>query len=398
MHPDPAPHPTAPPDAPNPAAMAGDRETVRQQQKASRKDQRRAERQAARRAARGRTDTDADDRSERRAAWAASADQAAAALAGFGAVDPDRRLDFVVTGVARSGTTAVADYLSAIPGVYCSPELLDVAANHAALHPPHCYAQAELRAARSPTLSQLPKFRRATQAVAAADPPVALFGNKQPYYLCRLPDILRGIGRPRAIVCTRDILPVARSHMLRALNPDDNFGAGRTGIYALGDWLALVHALVAAPGDQVLLMPYRAIAGDWRGAIAAALAFVDPHHPAVFAEPRVRQINKRYLRKKDKRAAQGHALPDYERAAIADLAGCGAEALLDADRPFLLSAIQPALRDIAGRLPDPVDHVARLLEHHPMQQSVDYFGIWLGQMQLRPTVAPAGGDTPSTFP
>jgi hypothetical protein len=368
---DPAPLQPGPTRADAPGAAAALR----------RQEQRRAERQAARRAARQ------DTRDDRRAAARADAAQAAAALAAFGPADPARRLDFIVTGVARSGTTAVADYLSAVPGVFCGPELFEVAADHRALHPPHCFAEAEQRAAADPHLCRIPKFRRATAAIAAADPPVTLFGNKQPYYLCRLAAVLGQIGRPRAIVCTRDILPVAQSHVLRALNPDDNFGAGRTGVYALGDWLALVHALAAVPGDRVLVMPYRAIAADWRRAIADALAFIDPAAPVSFDARQVRQIEKRYLRKKDRRAAQGLTLPEYERAAIAAFAGCGAERLLDADRPFPLAAVQPDLRAIAARLPDPVDHVVGLLEHHPLQLTVDYLGIWLDQMRLRPATA-----------
>lgn len=309
------------------------------------------------------------------------AQAATADLARLGPPDPSRRLDFIVSGTARSGTTAVTQYLQTVRHIHCANEVFGPTDDHRQLHPPHCFFQAEIAAAASPVLSAYTKYRRSSQAAVAKATQIAAWGNKSPSYIYRLNGVLSEIARPRAVVLARALMPVAESYVKRALDPDDSFTNGRTGIFAIGDWMALAHALAIAPGDQVLVLPYRGLVRDWRETITKVCAFVSPGTPPDFDEDAVEAIRQSYLRRKQKKRELPWEISEFERAAVRQAQGFGLDAILDGDQPFLLADVQPALRAAVARLPDLVPYIHGLTQGHPVPEAVTYFPVWARQVR-----------------
>jgi hypothetical protein len=320
-------------------------------------------------------------RKARRQMLLPQAEMAADTLARFGMPDTARRLDFIVSGTARSGTTAVTQYLQAVRHIHCANEVFRPTDDHTRLHPPHCFFQAEIAAAASPALSAYTKYRRSSEAAAANAAQVTAWGNKSPGYIYRLNGVLSEIARPRAVVLARALMPVAESYVKRAMDPDDSFTNGRTGIYAIGDWMALAHALAIAPGDQVLVLPYRGLISDWRATITEVCTFVSPGTVPDFDEDAITKIGQSYLRRKQKKRALPWEITEFERAAVRAADAFGLDTILDGDRPFLLSTVQPALRDAVARLPDLVPYIQGLTQGHPLPEAVAYFPAWSRQVR-----------------
>jgi hypothetical protein len=319
-------------------------------------------------------------RKARRQALLPRAQEASAELSRFGAPDISRRFDFIVAGTARSGTTAVTQYLQTVWHMHCGMEVFGATDDHTALHPPHCFFEAEIAAAASPGLSSFTKFRRSSLAVAEKAPQISSWGNKSPSYIYRLNGVLAELPRPRAVVLARSVMPVAESYVKRALNPEDTFGHGRTGIYAIGDWMALAHALAIAPGDQVLVLPYRGLIRDWRETISDVCAFVSPGTAPEFDEDAVEAIRQSYVRRRQKKRDLPWEISDFELEAVRRAESFGLDAILDADRPYLLSTVQPKLRDAVARLPDIIPYIQGLTAGHPVPAAVEFFETWARQV------------------
>lgn len=334
----------------------------------------------------------------RRLALQPSSQKAAAELARFGAPDTSRRLDFIVAGTARSGTTAVTQYLQTVGHIHCAMEVFGATDDHTRLHPPHCFFEAEIAAAARPELLIYKKYRRSSLVAAEKSPRISIWGNKSPSYAYRLNGVLSELPRPRAVVLARPVMPVAESYVKRALNPEDSFGHGRTGIYAIGDCMALAHALAIAPGDQVLVLPYRGLIRDWRETITDVCAFVSPGTPPDFDEDAVEAIRQSYLRRKQKKREMPWGISDFEREAVRQAEAFGLDSILDGDRPFLLSTVQPALRAAVARLPDLIPYIRDLTVGHPVPAAADFFPTWAGHVnklarESRAFLHPGPADT-----
>lgn len=271
------------------------------------------------------------------------------------AITGRRKLDFVVLGLPRGGTTATAAYLSAVRGVHCGIEVFPTFLDHSQLDIPRAFLSCDA-----------PHWSPSSVAeVTAQGEALRWFGNKTPTYFYRLPTLLAELDNCPAIVCLRDLPGVAGSYAKRAGNPQDaGWDAGRVGLFALGDALLLLHALLACPpGARVLLVPQSALAVDWRGVMTRALAHVAPGAAADFRADRLAPIERRRVQSGTGAApvldpVTEHGLQRLTRAGVAAF--------------FQSPAVRPlesARQDIAAALaqapPNPIRFLRRLAADHP---------------------------------
>lgn len=335
-----------------------------------------AEQKAARRAAKAaRGDLPGEGKAERATRRAAKAQPAAPATPGpdvptFPSTLPRKKLDFIVAGTARSGTTAVGNYLSAVPQIHCANEVFPWSLDHSTLIAPECFTD------RLPNLGDNPKkakkvskFMGSARDIQRKADTLTLYGSKVPMYIHRLAEVTQEIGQPVAIVTTRALRPVALSYYRRAADPSDKFSAGRTGLYAAGDYLMLAHVLAQAPARNVLLVPHLALTKDWEATMRGVVGFIAPGMRFDFDKPAIDRIHKRYEEIKARPARDEVALTEYEDAIVSEVEAMGIDPLLSRDVPFLVGEVQAQLRQLVRDLPPLIPWVTERAKNHPIPEA-----------------------------
>lgn len=276
-----------------------------------------------------------------------------------------RKLDFIVFGMPRGGTSAVSRYISSVDQLYCGLEVFPVGLQHDRIDVPQAFLERQ-HARWSPV---------AVKDVMARGDQVERYGNKTPYYIYRLPAILRELDNCPAVGCVREIRPIAMSYSTRAANPRDTWDTGRRGLFAAGDAVMLVHVLLNLPAEaNVMIVPQKALLADWRAVMTKVVGHIAPGTPAVFNPERLGEIDE------IKTTQVGRAkveLVDVEEEALARLEGTGLGALFTRDDVFLVNDVRDELAAIREACPpDPVAFVGSLAERHPEPTVVEYYGRW----------------------
>ncbi|MEM1430201.1 MAG: sulfotransferase [Pseudomonadota bacterium] len=181
-----------------------------------------------------------------------------------------RGLDFIVCGVPRSGTSATVQYLNACTGLRCFSELFHENADHAAIRLPE-----GLAAMAGDADIPANKAEQARHWLDRYDTEIApsLVGNKMPAYYLFLGRVLDALSTGRAIVCLRDIAGIMGSYNARARRGTE-WHAGRTGMFAGGEQLVLLKALLHARDRDLLLLPHAALLHDPQATTEAMVAFL----------------------------------------------------------------------------------------------------------------------------
>ncbi len=280
---------------------------------------------------------------------------------------PRKKLDFIVAGTARSGTTAVGNYLSAVQELHCANEVIPWKADHSTLIAPECFtAPLQGMADKPGKAKKARKLHGSAEEIAAKGDAVRYYGSKVPMYIHRLRGVLSEIRRPCAIVTTRSLRPVATSYYRRASDRDDQFANGRTGIFAAGDYLMLAHVLANAPAGQVMLLPHEALVKNWERTMRAAIGFIAPGLDATFDPVAIDKIHSRYEALKARPARAEAALIPYEDAIVSEVEAMGIDALLSRNMPFLIDDIQDDLRRLLPSLPEVLPWIEARLADHPL--------------------------------
>jgi hypothetical protein len=304
-----------------------------------------------------------------------------------------RKLDFVVLGLPRGGTTATAAYLSAVPGIHCGIEVFPTFMDHSALDVPEAFLSCA-----DPLWSG-----SSAEDVRAQGDQIRWFGNKTPTYFYRLPTLLAELDNCPAIVCLRDLPGVAGSYARRAANPKDkSWDPGRVGLFALGDALLLMHALLACPPQaRVLLVPQAALAADWRAVMTRAVAHVAPGAGSAFDPERLAPIERRRRRSK---STEPPPLGPVEARALRRLTQAGVTAFFAQGDVRPLAEVRTGIATALAQAPaNPIRFLSRMAEGHPAPGVRDYLTRWsrhaakasrLFGLKGRPVTASKGQDTP----
>jgi hypothetical protein len=296
----------------------------------------------------------------------------------------DRKLDFIVLGTGRSGTSAVARYLSAVRGVHCGLELFSPWTDHRRLHPPACFE--ELTKEELPKGIRHPKpqlLRLSLDEIRRRGGDIRYFGNKTPNYFFRLRGLLDEIAPGKAIVCWRDLMSVAESYARRADDPEDNWHPGKRAIFAAADTMACLQSLLDIKGHDVMIVPNRAMVKDWNSVTRQMIAFLLPDFGEVSYDPvNLAAIERLLARAK----AAPRPLPTWsptELLALETVKKTGIDVLMNRNSVFLLSEVSDQLRTIAALLPeDIVRHTQSLVEGDGKAQGIECFRMW-SKMHVR---------------
>ncbi|MBG9388184.1 hypothetical protein [Caenimonas aquaedulcis] len=162
-----------------------------------------------------------------------------------------RALDFIVVGVARSGTTALARSINLDAHLYCAIEYFsgqwDV--DYGNLSVPEAFFDDAYHAS-GPKNTEL---SRLTLREKLAQGEVAAFGNKLPTYHLILDRVNAQLPALRNLCIYRSLNFVTDSVDRRAANPNDDWPEGRTGLFSLFDWVILLARIAEARFDMKVL-------------------------------------------------------------------------------------------------------------------------------------------------
>ncbi|MCA0873433.1 sulfotransferase [Seohaeicola saemankumensis] len=279
-----------------------------------------------------------------------------------------RKLDFVVFGVPRGGTTAVANYISAARGFHCGVEVFPTYMDHSTLDVPDAFL----------TRQHAQWLDTSVQAVRDNLDTLRVYGNKTPTYFYRLPSLLEELDNCPVIACVRDPREVASSYTKRATNPDDPWVRGRIGLFAMGDAILMLHALHRAPPDaNIMILPQAALLADWRAVMTRALAHIAPGTEPDFDPEALQRING--IKKRAARTEKPE-LTGVEERALKRLRRDGLVDFFARTDVVMLNDVREEIAEIIVRMPpNPVGFIRRLAGEHPDPEVETFFERWSRQ-------------------
>ncbi|TYB84068.1 sulfotransferase [Oceaniovalibus sp. ACAM 378] len=277
-----------------------------------------------------------------------------------------RKLDFIVFGMPRGGTSAVARYISAVEPLHCGQEVMTISTDHSTLDIPDAFL--------TPVNDRWNDSSVA--AVTANRDRIRLYGNKTPTYFYRLNGVLAELDNAPAIACIRDPHSVALSYSTRASNTKDRWNSGRRGLFAVGDALMLVHALHHAPQDaKILIMPQKALLADWRKAMSRAIEHIAPGVAPEFGEQALAEID--HIKTRQTRRDKVE-LEKIEQRALNRLDRIGLTALFDRDTVCDLDDIREDLARIVADGPgNAIGFIRKLAVDHPDELARNFADRWV---------------------
>jgi hypothetical protein len=276
---------------------------------------------------------------------AARRDAEIAALRARFAGHPPLPLGFVIFGVPRSGTTAVARYLNAHRGVLCLHERFDPGLAHKGLTFPDALFGA-------PWGGEANRKDNLLRFVGDKTGPIALWGAKTPRYYLRLPRVMAGVPGGKAVHCYRRAQEVAQSYNDRADNPGDHWRGQLRGLFGILELPVCIARMLATPGD-FLTVPHAATKADARGAAADILAFLSPgaaHDCDEGAFAAADDIGAARL------SRSRPPLAEVEEEAASLIEADRIDAILSGPRPVRFADVADAARDWLASLPPDLVH------------------------------------------
>lgn len=290
-----------------------------------------------------------------------------------------RGLDFLVWGLPRSGTSAVASYLSAVPGVHCGNEVFPTFLDHGTIRAPR-----DFLAHDDPLW--IPASVAEVTAMQARGDEIRVWGNKTPTYLYNLAALHDQLGPVPQLLCLRGLDRVAASYAMRAADPDDSWPRGRGALFACGDALILLHALAQLPRtDHILTVPQARLTADWETVMSRALAHVAPDVPEGYREQDLVRIAKRRETSAARPKPAPAKLAQVERDALGKMRKIGAAAFFESDAIGPVSDRRDEIAAIlAAAPPDPVKWMRAAVARHPDGQqngaAQDFLRVWLNHV------------------
>ena len=276
-----------------------------------------------------------------------------------------KKLDFIVFGMPRGGTSAVARYISSVDALYCGLEVFPTSLDHSTIDVPQGFLT-----------RQHERWGDAAVAdVTVRADTIERYGNKTPFYFYRLAGILKELDNCPAIFCVRDLRSIAMSYSTRAANPKDTWDSGRRGLFAVGDAIMMVHILLSLPDEaNVLIIPQAALLDDWQATMTEAVGFIAPGIAASFNPDRLGEID-------EIKTTQGSRtkvdLVPVEETAMRRIAGSGLNEFFTRGEIMRLADVRQELVAIRDKCPpNPINFMRRLVENHPEPTAPEFFERW----------------------
>lgn len=161
-----------------------------------------------------------------------------------------RSLDFIVFGIGRSGTTALAKSLNMHPDILCGIERFHYAADPRSIQFPESFSDT--------TFKSNPKnLTRTLELMASKGPDVAIVGDKNPRYYCNIEAWQKFKPGLAKIAIYRSPYEYLASWKNRADNPKDVWHPELHGAFGIYELFGMLRDLLAH-GDDTLMVPYDA--------------------------------------------------------------------------------------------------------------------------------------------
>lgn len=261
-----------------------------------------------------------------------------------------RPLDFIVFGVPRSGTKALARALNLHPNVYCSFERFTYDADHTSVVFPDSFLETRDLHDRH----RLNKRDRTAQDLARRTD-VRHAGNKTPRYYLALERLNTELPRLKNLWIYRSPAGFMQSWNRKEANhrTSANWQRGQVGLFGMLELLSCLHAC-AHLGKDIFVFPYQAGLNRSTDPIKQALAFLGAD-PATF--DRATFVNEHLPKRRDDRRRL--PLLDHEQDLLDTLHVTDLDRILDQPYGFMVSTVRQDLRDYLAlardRLPAAID-------------------------------------------
>lgn len=276
-----------------------------------------------------------------------------------------RKLDFIVFGMPRGGTSAVGRYLSAVDALHCGQEVFPISLDHSKLDIPDAFLTRQHDNWNDSSVDD----------ITARRDQIRYYGNKTPMYFYRLNDVRSELDDCPAIACVRNPRSVALSYSTRATNDSDRWHPGRRGLYAAGDAIMLAHALLSTPeGAQIMVIPQQSLLVDWHAVMSQAVTLIAPEIKVDFNAAKLDEIEQIKKRQTSRKKVD---LVPAEEAALKRIENTGLFALYDRDTPYMVDEVRDELAEIVEKLPpNPLNFIKRQSENLPDAVARDFYDRW----------------------
>jgi hypothetical protein len=294
-----------------------------------------------------------------------------------------RPLDFIIFGVARSGTKGLVRALNLHPHIYCAMERFHFRANHSRLTFPESFLDANSLGGRDDSA----KIKHIAAEIAHKRD-VRRAGNKLPRYYFALDRINREVPAIRNIWIYRTPYDFIPSWNVREqTRSQSQWPAGQIGLFGVLELLICIQNCLTLR-KEILVFPYRHGLGWSTRSVLDVIDFVDVdskiYDTAGFAEM---QRNREEKRRKQ---SAGTRLPlrDYEEEFLATLRIRDLDDIMEQGRVVKLSEIAKPLRDFLGSignvLPTAIDRAFRACtnptvvafgQDHFNRNRAEFFGL-----------------------
>lgn len=198
---------------------------------------------------------------------------------------PSRRLDFIVMGVARSGTTGLVRGINLDPDCFCGHEYFEhhYRLDYATVAVPDAFFDPNYAPGNERNRRNAATILRAKLEAG----PVAHYGHKQPRYFLVMESINRQIPGLRNLVIHRQPHAMADSWDRRAFNEQDPWPRGRTGYLGLIEWIVSLVRLAETRIDH-RIVDFIALFQDDPAVFARAMTYLRGSPPAAETVERFR--------------------------------------------------------------------------------------------------------------
>jgi hypothetical protein len=256
-------------------------------------------------------------------------------------------IEFIVSGIARSGTTALALALDLHPHVFCAIEHLRPADDHRDRFTPE-------RILEDGHSGHLVRNR----AALAEKESLLAIGNKHPGYFLRWDGVLDELSNGRAIFILREPHAIMASWNRRAANTLGGWPQAQTGAFAMLDMVEAIRQIHASRHvGATLYVSYEALFfGDrCQGVFEQLLNFLGVERQSAIARMFIEQLTNRETIAEHSKPIDGREAALVDALSIAPLLdavharGAALASSVDAEGKSLLRAIDGTASDIISR-------------------------------------------------
>ncbi len=285
-----------------------------------------------------------------------------------------RKLDFIVFGLARSGTSALTHLLCANKNIFCGMEFFPPRVDHSKLAMPGAF-ESRAKSIQKGGQKLPPHIEKSLQALAGKEAAqIQAYGSKLPLYTHYLDRVMAEIESEKAIMCYRDPRACARSYDRRAALPNDPWPAGRVGFFAAVEMMHAFKVLAKTKHLDVLVVPQALMARDWRTTADTLFDYLLPGKEVEIDADAIAGLEQR---REARQKLKEVVLSDEDEKLHEVLDQAGVSAALESDTAYMLRDRIDVIRAAADKLPE--DHVAfcaDLAAKHSNPKVAKQFEAW----------------------